>query len=620
MHHHHPQQSQQGHQSRLSLSARGSHLMPSSSGSGGAAVAPGGYTSIPVGDDERRRRSSILHVLATRSVNRSRPTRCMLLGLSVVCVVLLCSYATPDATRDHLSTLSRESLQRFQDSAAAAAYAAKNAVNWRETDLSSRPGGVTGANQLGTDTMDGDELQQHAQKPPPRPWGDAAPHRQHETPLEEEGYLAAHSQYPAPSETPLEGFGALSRLDNPWRERFLVPLYACNEQETGSQMHVRQLLHLAKTLNRTLVLPNWGFGIPTISNCRPYGFDQIYETESTNSVGLWSIPFRKWKEWINSMKKAQPFSARISVIFFRNTHKVLSESISDTDEGILKEMCVPHEPFKIDDPPLYVATTPATYLSSIVDHLRETDHLSTLFVIFNHYSDLRLKGDVQFPDPLLQQRPKEWGLWVGSPWPQWNYSTGVMDMFEAAKAKLPREYAAMQWRMELMPPKVLQDCADKFAESIISGMREKSLTTIYVASDMPLTHERAKSKSASFNLPEVQQARESIDHLVYRLNEANFDVRTWNDIKPADDDEMAIEGLADGASGIFDKLILGASTHLWGANPYCGFRSSFLGSIQTLRQDRIGDPSETDWDKLDMTWVGEPIKERFWWHVKGNQL
>ncbi|KAM0786767.1 hypothetical protein ACM66B_002202 [Microbotryomycetes sp. NB124-2] len=616
-----------GHQSRLSLSARGSshhHLGPPASSSNSISTAPGGYTSIPVGD-ERRRRSSILHVLATRSANRSRPTRCILLGLSLVCVVLLCSYATPDATRDHLSTLSRSSLQRFQDSAAAAAYAAKNAVNpWREGIGSGQDAPARDSDgaefESDTDSTRGDS----ARRPPPRPWGDAAMHRPHETPLEEEGYITAaateESQYPAPSDEPLEGFGALSRLDNPWRERFLVPLYACNEQETGSQMHVRQLLHLAKTLNRTLVLPNWGFGIPTISNCRPYGFDQIYETESTNSIGLWSIPFRKWKEWISRMKKAQPFNARISVIFFRNTHKVLSESISDTDEGILKEMCVPHEPFKIEDPPLYVATTPATYLSTIVNHLRETDHLSTLFVIFNHYSDLRLKGDVQFPDPLLQQRPKEWGLWVGSPWPQWNYSTGVMDMFESAKAKLPRDYAAMQWRMELMPPKVLQDCSDKFAESIISGMREKGLKTIYVASDMPLTHERTKSKSASFNLPEVQQARESIDHLVYRLNEANFDVKTWNDIKPADDDETAIEGLADGASGIFDKLILGASTHLWGANPYCGFRSSFLGSIQTLRQDRIGDPEETDWDKLGMTWVGEPITQRFWWHVKGNVL
>lgn len=70
-----------------------------------------------------------------------------------------------------------------------------------------------------------------------------------------------HKQYRPLLHAPPKGYGALSRTDNPWRERFLVPLYACNEQETGSQMHMRQLLHLAKATNRTLVLPNWGFGV-----------------------------------------------------------------------------------------------------------------------------------------------------------------------------------------------------------------------------------------------------------------------------------------------------------------------------------------------------------------------
>lgn len=37
-------------------------------------------------------------------------------------------------------------------------------------------------------------------------------------------------EYPEPSYPPPKGYGALSRSDNPWRERFLVPTYACNEQ------------------------------------------------------------------------------------------------------------------------------------------------------------------------------------------------------------------------------------------------------------------------------------------------------------------------------------------------------------------------------------------------------
>ena len=34
-----------------------------------------------------------------------------------------------------------------------------------------------------------------------------------------------------------------------------------------------------------------------------------------------------------------------------------------------------------------------------------------------------------------------------------------------------------------------------------------------------------------------------------------------------------------------------------------------------MRQDRIGDPTERDWDKLGLTWVGKHIEEDFWWHI-----
>lgn len=235
-----------------------------------------------------------------------------------------------------------------------------------------------------------------------------------------------------------------------------------------------------------------------------------------------------------------PSYTRVSLIFFRDTHKVLSETIANTDRQILEDGCVDPDPFKIDEPPLYIATDVFTTLSTIVSHLRETDHLSTLFVIFNHYSDLRLKDHTPFPDPLLQHRPFEWGLWAGAPWPQWNYSTGVTTMFNVAKSRLPDRYAALQWRMELMRPETLQICSDLFAESVISGMRKMGLTTIYVASDMPLGKDRKMAKSASFNAPEVAHARDSIDHLMYRLNEASFKVRTWNDIKPKDGDEVRL--------------------------------------------------------------------------------
>lgn len=76
--------------------------------------------------------------------------------------------------------------------------------------------------------------------------------------------------------------------------------------------------------------------------------------------------------------------------------------------------------------------------------------------------------------------------------------------------------------------------------------------------------------------------------------------------------------LSAGASGIFDRLMLGGAERLYAGNINCAFRSSYLGSIQTLRQDRIGDPTETDWEKLGMKWIGEPMEAEFWWPLMSN--
>lgn len=183
-----------------------------------------------------------------------------------------------------------------------------------------------------------------------------------------------------------------------------------------------------------------------------------------------------------------------------------------------------------------MATNSDTKMDTVVRQLRETEALPTLFVFFNHYSELR--APEPFPDPLLQQRPAQWGLWTGEPWPQWNYSSQVNAMFRTSIAKLPERYAALQWRMELVDPVTLMKCSDLFAEAVISGMRLMGLDTIYVASDMPIGDRPMMSKSASFNPPEVARAKESIDHLTYRLNEASFHVKTWHDIKPKDGDKV----------------------------------------------------------------------------------
>lgn len=293
----------------------------------------------------------------------------------------------------------------------------------------------------------------------------------------------------------------------------------------------------------------------------------------------------------------------MSAVFFRDSHKYMGWLMADSDVDVLRESCVEPEPFQFQDVATYVATRPNERLDSVVERLRPTFDTEVLFMVFNHLSDFYTED---FPDPLVQMRPT-WGLWSGAPFPQWNYSQSILSMARSARMRLPSKYAAMQWRMELVEPDTLIKCSDMFAETVIAECREKGFKTVYVATDMPIG-EQKRSKSASFNAPEVAQAMDSINHLLFRLREAEFEIKTWDDIMPNDDEPNAIPGLAEGASGIFDKLLLGASDWLYAANPLCGFKSSYIGSVQTLRQDRIRNPMETDWQKLGITWVGPEVR------------
>lgn len=108
----------------------------------------------------------------------------------------------------------------------------------------------------------------------------------------------------------IPGYGSISNPENPFRDRYLVPVYACNEQETSSQRHVRQLLYLAKALKRTLVLPNWGTGLPQLSPHQKYSFDQIYELDTANNQGLWNVPYPVFERYVSHETFSLPFKSR----------------------------------------------------------------------------------------------------------------------------------------------------------------------------------------------------------------------------------------------------------------------------------------------------------------------
>lgn len=78
-----------------------------------------------------------------------------------------------------------------------------------------------------------------------------------------------------------------------------------------------------------------------------------------------------------------------------------------------------------------------------------------------------------------------------------------------------------------------------------------------------------KAKSASFNAPEVAQAINALRHLLARIKESNLKITTWDDIRPEHNPAL-IQDLAEDASGVFDKLVLGMSDWMFAPNPRCG--------------------------------------------------
>jgi hypothetical protein len=139
-----------------------------------------------------------------------------------------------------------------------------------------------------------------------------------------------------------------------------------------------------------------------------------------------------------------------------------------------------------------------------------------------------------------------------------------------------------------------------FLDAIVAGAKEHNTDIIYVASDAPLTPDEP-FKSASWDLVFSEGVRTAVSTLIEGLKAANLKVVTWKDVKPTNGEDAALAVLADNAPGIFDRLIVGkAATWLYAPNSNCGMRSAYLGAIQTMRQDRIGNTMEMDWTRLGM--------------------
>jgi hypothetical protein len=203
-------------------------------------------------------------------------------------------------------------------------------------------------------------------------------------------------------------------------------------------------------MNRTVILPNFGGqGIPTLSNCQSFAFDNIFEVESANSIQLWTAAYPTFKRFIarSTGGRQGALTAQLAVVFSRYAFDQVTH-LPIGDKDVLSDSCIDMYPYTIEGPRLWVSTENQEPISRVVEALKPASHKDVIFVYFNHKS-VFISPEIQ--DSLLQHRP-QWGLWVRNPYPYWNYSTTITDVYEHARAKLPETFLAMQWRMERVPP------------------------------------------------------------------------------------------------------------------------------------------------------------------------
>lgn len=334
-----------------------------------------------------------------------------------------------------------------------------------------------------------------------------------------------------------------------------------------------------------------------MSNCQPYSFEDIFSLKEANEAGFWTAPWPTYKNWVQSVTRGQWsfFSSQVVVLSSDHAWDQV-KNLPQKDEDLLSQACVDPHPYVMEGPRMYISTANQQSMEDLVLALQGTRDKEVLFVHFNHKGYLESESIV---DSLVQPRPR-WGLWTGGSFPYWNYSSLVTETYEAAATKLPKDFIAMQWRMERVPPEALDKCSGFFLDALLEGAKTHNTKTIYIAADAPL-HPDEPFKSASWDQVYTVGVRAAVAKLMDGLTAAGLEIVTWKDVRPSESENKAYYDLSMDSPGIFDRLIVGkAASWLYAPNQNCGMKSSYLGAIQTMRQDRIGDPTEKNWDKLGM--------------------
>ncbi|KAJ7757523.1 hypothetical protein B0H16DRAFT_1721254 [Mycena metata] len=386
--------------------------------------------------------------------------------------------------------------------------------------------------------------------------------------------------------------------------RFLFPL-RIGEQESKARIHFMELLQLARSLNRILVLPN--VGKSRMGACFKLDFKMYYDLErleeelgmpagrvATMKVDL----FRRWVD-------AQAPSAQLVFISAKSEPPLDVETTMFSNDDV--SIRVGPMDSNMDLPGCFTKfhTLRLTAHAPLHIHLK---HSAPTHPIAPSLIDALTRPDIHAaaassstqaldPDVLVLTYDLRFPIFPthAPPLPQLHYAPRLYAL--AAVLAPPAPYAMVHWRMESVPPAVLPTCAYSLVDTLCARLSAE-VRTVWFASDYPRAVHRSGMDSTGTQKPKAKSGTfrdvgplhaEAVGILGDALVEGGWEVVELTDARLAglgvEKGEWGAGLLEDaGVRAIVDKIIGMRATVFVSGAPGCARVSSFTRQILDERR------------------------------------
>ncbi|KAF8625240.1 hypothetical protein AX17_006906 [Amanita inopinata Kibby_2008] len=402
--------------------------------------------------------------------------------------------------------------------------------------------------------------------------------------------------------------------------RFLLP-YRVAEQESKARLHFSQLVHLARALNRTLILPN--VGKSRMGVCFGWDFEVYYDISGLDELGVQYARLDVLKAWIDDrasrrhstsgqllfLEEKSDFSSITDDRHLRedfNVRKIDNESLLDSGcfKSRFQNLLIKSDSVTVITIPSPMKTATTEIATKLINTLHGNTRLHSFKAPRSDNSDTDVGASMsEDPDILVINWDLRHSVFL-APVFDVRYSPRLIDL--ASKLAPPGPYLAVHWRMETIEPDNLPQCAYALVDTLVNILHDPSISgdiaAVWLASDVPFllqSNMAAKSGTLKVLTASHQEAIEIV-RAAFALDGGLTDWRLHT-LEQALSDRYTHDGYhADwlddsGVRGILDKIITAQAALFVGGTRRCSRISSYTKQIVDMR--KASQKSRNSWQR-----------------------